>query len=154
MRVNRLDRYISDLYISLGIKKVEDLSIENLSHKFKIKSRYYDLDSFILRDAEADYIVINSQNDKLNQRSDFFHELAHYILDHYSSSNELLVGYFEGKAETLTEYLAIPLHLLKQSEVDVNDPNYVQKISEEFGTEFDFTFKRLNKLKDLNKLGK
>lgn len=149
MRVNRLDRYISDLYISLGIKKVEDLSIENLSHKFKIKSRYYDLDSFILRDAEADYIVINSQINKLKQRSDFFHELAHYILDHYSSSNELLVGYFEGKAETLAEYLAIPLHLLQRSEIDVNDPNYVQKISEEFGTEFDFTFKRLNKLRDL-----
>ncbi len=151
MKINRLDKYIADLYISLGINKVDDLTIENLSHKFKIKSRYYDLDSFILRDEEVDYIFINHKNNELKQRFDFFHELAHYILDHYSSSNELLVGYFEGKADTLTEYLAIPLHLLQRSEIDIDDPNYVQKISEEFGMEFDFTFNRLNKLKDLRR---
>ena len=46
------------------------------------------------------------------------------------------------------KYLAIPLHLINESEADKNDPLYTQKLSEEFGMEFDFTFNRLNKLRD------
>ncbi len=149
MRINRLDKFASDLYLSLGITKIEDLSIENLSHKFGIETRYSDFGSFMHRRTDGTLIVLDSTEKVTVQRSEFFHELAHYILEHYSSSNKLVTDYFEGKAETLMEYLAIPIHLIEKSEIEINDPNYVQKISEEFGTEFDFTFKRLNKLRDL-----
>lgn len=149
MKVNRLDKFASDLYLSLGITKIEDLSIENLSRKFGIKICYYDLESFLYKSANGDCIVIDSRKNDTQQRSDFFHELAHYILDHYSTSNKLMTCYFEGKADTLMNYLAIPLHLIKKIEIDTNDPFYTQKISEEFGMEFEFTFQRLNKLKDL-----
>lgn len=154
MRVNRLDKFVSDLYLSLGITKIEDLTIENLSRTFGVKIYYYDLDSFLFRGNKGDCIVIDSRKEEPQQRSDFFHELAHYVLDHYASSNRLMSIYCEGKADTLMNYLAIPLHLINKSDVDKNDPFYTQKMSEEFGMEFDFTFKRLNKLKDLNKLEK
>lgn len=154
MRVNRLDKFASDLYLSLGVTKIEDLTIDNLSRKFGVKIYYYDLDSFLCRGNKGDCIVIDSRKEKRQQRSDFFHELAHYVLDHYASSNRLMSIYCEGKADTLMNYLAIPLHLINKSDVDKNDPFYTQKMSEEFGMEFDFTFKRLNKLKDLNKLEK
>lgn len=154
MRVNRLDKFVSDLYLSLGVTKIEDLTIDNLSRKFGVKIYYYDLDSFLCKGDKGDCIVIDSRKEKRQQRSDFFHELAHYVLDHYASSNKLMSIYCEGKADTLMNYLAIPLHLINKSDVDKNDPFYTQKMSEEFGMEFDFTFKRLNKLKDLNKLEK
>ncbi len=149
MKINRLDKFASDLYVSLGIDKIENLSIDNLSLKFGLYQYYTDLNSCIIRDEQADYVIVNSTLSSQRQRAEFFHELAHYVLNHYPSPSLSLTEYFEGKADTLMLYLAIPLHLLQQSEIDINDPNYVQKISEEFGMEFDFTFKRLNKLRDL-----
>lgn len=149
MRVNRLDKFASDLYLSLGVTKIEDLSIENLSCKFGVKIYYYDLESFLYKSDNGDCIVIDSRRNNMQQRSDFFHELAHYLLEHYSSSNKLITNYFEGKADTLMGYLAIPLHLIETSEVDFDDPNYIQKMSAEFGMEFDLTFQRLNKLRNL-----
>ncbi len=200
-RGNKGDCIVIDSYLSLGVTKIEDLTIDNLSRKFGVKIYYYDLDSFLCRGNKGDCIVIDSRKEKRQQRSDFFHELAHYVLDHYASSNRLMSIYCEGKADTLMNYLAIPLHLINKSDVDFhelahyvldhyassnrlmsiycegkadtlmnylaiplhlinksdvdkNDPFYTQKMSEEFGMEFDFTFKRLNKLKDLNKLEK
>lgn len=149
MKVNRLDKFVSDLYLSLGITKIEDLTIENLSRTFGVKIYYYDLDSFLFRGNKGNCIVIDSRKEEHQQRSDFFHELAHYILDHYTSSNKLMSIYCEGKADTLMGYLAIPLHLIETSEVDFDDPNYIQKMSAEFGMEFDLTFQRLNKLRNL-----
>lgn len=149
-----VEEYIYNFYQRIGVTDSSQLNINYLSDALNIAVYYLETKSKLIWDGKDVFVIIDSRLSKTLQLEAFYHELAHLLLNHDLCRTCSLFNHFEQKADNLIQYLALPSYLIKQSEVDVNDPNYVQKISEEFGMEFEFTFQRLNKLKDLNKLGK
>lgn len=143
------EEYIYNFYQRIGVDDSSQLNIDYLSDALNIAVYYLETKSKLILDGSDVFVIIDSRLSKELQLEAFYHELAHLLLSHDLCETRSLFNHFEHKADNLIQYLALPSYLIEQSEIDVNDPNYVQKISEEFGTEFDFTFKRLNKLRDL-----
>lgn len=146
-----IEEYVYNLYQQIGIADSSQLNIEYLSDALNIVVYYLETRSKLILDGSDVVVIIDSRLSKELQLEAFYHELAHLLLNHDLCGTYSLFNHFEQKADNLIQYLALPSYLIKQSEIDVNDPNYVQKISEEFGMEFDFTFNRLNKLRDLRR---
>lgn len=146
-----IEEYVYNLYQQIGIADSSQLNIEYLSDALNIVVYYLETRSKLILDGSDVFVIIDSRLSKELQLEAFYHELAHLLLNHDLCGTYSLFNHFEQKADNLIQYLALPSYLIKQSEIDVNDPNYVQKISEEFGMEFDFTFNRLNKLRDLRR---
>ena len=143
------EEYIYNFYQRIGVDDSSQLNIDYLSDALNIAVYYLETKSKLILDGSDVFVIIDSRLSRELQLEAFYHELAHLLLNHDLCETRSLFNHFEQKADNLIQYLALPSYLIKQSEIDVNDPNYVQKISEEFGMEFDFTFKRLNKLRDL-----
>lgn len=143
------EEYIYNFYRQIGVCDSSQLNIDYLSDALNIAVYYLETRSKLILDGSDVFVIIDSRLSKELQLEAFYHELAHLLLNHDLCETRSLFNHFEQKADNLIQYLALPSYLIKQSEIDVNDPNYIQKISEEFGMEFDFTFNRLNKLRDL-----
>lgn len=151
MRINRLDYFISNLYKDLKILYINELNIENLGNAFKVPLCYTDLGSAFIRQNNRCVILVDNTKAPYLQKEEFYHELSHYILDHYLCGNTQLIAYFEAKADNLIQYLAIPLHMINQC--DLTSPYAPQLLSEAFGVSYELAFKRIEQLKYLIKEG-
>lgn len=149
IKYSMTEEYVYEFYQQLGVADSSQLNINYLSNALNVAVYYLETKSKLILDGRDVFIVIDSRLSEASQLEAFYHELAHLLLNHELCASRSLFEYFEQKADNLIQYLALPSYLIEKSEVDISDPNYVQKISEEFGMEFNFTFKRLNKLKDL-----
>ncbi len=149
MRVNRLDRFIANIYKDLKIMYIHELNIKKLGKAFKVPICYTDLGSAYIRQGNRSIILVDNTKDFYRQKEDFYHELSHYILDHHLCGDAQLINYFEAKADNLVQYLAIPLHMIDQCNLD--SPFIVHEIAEAFGVSYDLAFKRIEQLKHLSK---
>lgn len=149
MRVNRLDYFISSLYKDLEILYINELNIEKLGTAFKVPICYTDLGSAYIQHNNRSVILVDNTKEHYQQKEEFYHELSHYILDHYLCSNTQLINYFEAKADNLVQYLAIPFHMINQC--DLESPFIVHEIAEAFGVSYKLAFKRIEQLKHLSK---
>lgn len=147
MKINRLNYFISDIYKDLNILHIHELNIENLGKAFKVPICYTDIGAAYIRQGSRCVILVDSTKEPHLQKEEFYHELAHYILEHHLYGNLQLINYFEAKADNLVPYLAIPLHMIPQC--DLKSEFIVHEIAEAFGISSELAFRRLEQLKYL-----
>ena len=145
MKINRLDCLITNIYKELKIIHIHELNIENLGKAFKVPICYTELGSAYIRQNTRCVILVDTTKDLYLQKEEFYHELAHFILDHHLCGNKTLIDYFEAKADNLIQYLALPIHLVIQC--DLNSPFVIEELSELFGVSYDLVYKRLEQIK-------
>lgn len=149
MKVNRLDYLIMNVYKDLNILHIHELNIENLGIAFRVPICYTDLGSAYIRQGKRCVILVDNTKEPYQQKEEFYHELSHYILDHYLCGNAQLINYFEAKADNLVQYLAIPFHMIDQC--DLESPFIIHEMAEAFGVSYKLALKRIEQLKYLSK---
>lgn len=138
--MNYTVEYVRYLLQTKGIGRVSELTIFEIAEHFGFhlfetskKSKIVSIDGEII-------IFINFSKGEINAREDFFHELAHYLLDHESHTNIGELYYTEGKANRLAFYLSIPSSELY--EMDYKSENIVSDISEKFRVSTTYALQR------------
>ncbi|MGF9975935.1 ImmA/IrrE family metallo-endopeptidase [Viridibacillus arvi] len=107
-----LEDFIRNLYINIGITKIEQLNIYTISRRLKLKVIYAPFKSF----CNGNMICIDSRISKERQWQEFIHELCHFLLH---SGNQLGVPpafrqYQEWKAENFTYQACVPTYMLDE----------------------------------------
>lgn len=140
---------ISKLYQQFGVVEPSHLNIHHLSEIFNINVYFLETNSKLILDGDDVFMIIDSRTNQTEQLESFYHELAHYLLEHRPTDTLPLFEYFEMKADYLIKYLAIPLHMLKH--IDFESDYLVHEIAYQFNISRDLAYKRIENIK--NKLG-
>ncbi len=138
--MNYTIEYVRYLLESKGIERISELSIFEIAecfgfHLFETakKSKIIPVDDDVL-------IFINFSKGEFAAREDFFHELAHYLLDHNFHQNIGELYYAEGKANRLAYYLSIPSNEIY--EMDYKSETIVAELSEKFSVSLTYALQR------------
>lgn len=140
---------ISKLYQKFRVVDPSHLNIDYLSEAFDINVYFLKTNSKLILDGDDVYIIIDSRLSNVKQLESFYHELAHYLLRHSSTTTLSLFKYFEFKADNLIQYLAIPLHMLEF--IDFTSDYLINEITYQFNISRDLAYKRIENIK--SKLG-
>ncbi len=135
---------IKNFYKSLQIP-LYNLNISDISNHFNIELIYSYSKAFIIKNNYDDYLIsLDIEADIQYQKVTFFHELAHFFLDHLKT-NKQLSNYHYHLRETCTDevslLLAIPPHELEK--FNLNKSDIIYELSELYNFPFWFIQKRL-----------
>ncbi len=121
---------VNDIYTTYNIDPYSH-SIEDIADKLDLCFNRGPFNSKFIGSKNKYFngIIYIKQSNPFLEREEFFHELAHYILDH---SNLINHSYNELKADRLSLYLAIPYLPLIQSQIDLYELSENLQLSHEF----------------------
>lgn len=138
--MNYTVEYVRYLLESKGIERISEMTIFEIAEHFGFhlfetakKSKIVPVDDEVI-------IFINFSKGDIKAREDFFHELAHYLLDHELHSNMGEFYYTEGKANRLAFYLSIPS--CEIYEMDYKSENIIFDLSEKFNVSIPYALQR------------
>jgi Zn-dependent peptidase ImmA (M78 family) len=134
MEYSGIERYVFNLYTSLGISKPDELSIENIVNKLDVELLY---SNFSFR---FENIIVIKQDTKQKEWQVFGHELCHYLLHKGNQLNmELrLIKLQEWHANLFSYHFCVPTFMLvKVKSLSIN------KVSHLFNVEYSFAKERL-----------
>jgi len=139
-QMNRTERYIQKLFLSLGINCISQLNIKELSNKLNLDVLFWNYGSELAYYNGCFKVFINNNQSMQCMWQDFGHEMYHYFYDetNYNYLKETYATYGESKADYFAYHFCVPTFMLMQlKEVSV----YV--ITNLFNVEYDFAFRRL-----------
>ncbi|MDB8552192.1 ImmA/IrrE family metallo-endopeptidase [Turicibacter sanguinis] len=136
---------IAKLYRQFGIVAPSDLTIDTLSEIFNINVYFLKTESKLILDGDDVFIILNSRLTEREQLEDFYHELAHFLLDHRPTTTLSLFNYFEMKADNLIQYLAIPIHMFNF--IDFESDYLIHEMAGQFNISWELAYKRLENIK-------
>ncbi|MBW7651343.1 ImmA/IrrE family metallo-endopeptidase [Anoxybacillus sp. ST4] len=113
---SQLEKYVSELYKSIGIIQPYDLDEKTIAEKLDIYVVYTKFRSFCELSDDCKLIFLNDslKFDDLKRREVFFHELGH-LLRHCGDQTKLPASFRylqESQAKRFTAFAAIPHHML------------------------------------------
>ena len=106
----------SNVLLDHGITQLWNLNIYDLANAFDVQVKYLPMTSAIMFTKTKTTIIINSKTSKRNQYVQFLHELSHHIQEHiaFQYLEDWQLKYYELKANSLIQYLAIPYFLINE----------------------------------------
>ena len=140
---------VSKVYRQFGVVQPSHLTIDTLCEIFNINVYFLKAGSKLILDGDDVFIIIDSRLTEREQLEIFYHELAHFLLDHRPTITLSLFQYFETKADNLIQYLAFPLHMLQF--IDFESEYLIHEMADQFNVSWDLAYKRLENIKQ--KLG-
>ncbi|MFQ6895337.1 MAG: ImmA/IrrE family metallo-endopeptidase [Turicibacter sp.] len=99
----------------------------------------------MILDGDDVFIILNSRLTEREQLEDFYHELAHFLLDHRPTTTLSLFNYFEMKADNLIQYLAIPIHMFNY--IDFESDYLIHEMAGQFNISWELAYRRLENIK-------
>jgi hypothetical protein len=142
-----LESWVSKFYLSLGIRRPNDLDESRIAKALNIFLMYKDVPSMSYEFGRFRSITIDKRLPPKIQRERFYHELCH-ILRHAGRQIMLPEAFRELQewdARNFTRYAALPLHMIK--DFDYNEPGVVEVLSEQFKVTPELCVERLEKVK-------
>lgn len=138
-QMNRTERYIKKLFLSLGINCISQLNIKELSNKLNLDVLFWNYGSELAYYNGCFKVFINNNQSMQCMWQDFGHEIYHYLNDQ-ASYDLLHPGYYlygECKADYFAYHFCVPTFMLNNfKEVSVN------VIANRFNVEYDFALRR------------
>lgn len=135
---------IKNFYKSLKIP-LYSLNISDISSHFNIELIYSYSKAFIIKNNYDDYLIsLDIEADIQYQKVTFFHELAHFFLEHLKTDKQLLNHQYhlrEACTDEISLLLALPPHELEN--FNLNKSDIVYELSEIYNLPFWFIQRRL-----------
>ncbi|UOE96042.1 ImmA/IrrE family metallo-endopeptidase [Alkalihalobacillus sp. LMS39] len=134
------------IYKNKDILTISDLSIKNMAACFNIKVTFHKKKSFCLYDNNCAFIFLNEDQSIEHIRSDFFHELAHF-LEHSGVQKGMHKDFKklqEEQAYWISLYAAMPRHIFEPALTQATSPI---QLSELFQLPLDMVKERFNGFK-------
>jgi hypothetical protein len=127
-----LESWVSRFYLSLGIRRPNDLDESRIAKALNIFLVYKDVPSMSYEFGRFRSITIDKRLCPKVQRELFYHELCH-ILRHAGRQIMMPKAFRELQewdARNFTRYAALPLHMIK--DFDLKQPGIIGALSEQF----------------------
>lgn len=143
-----LESWVSRFYLSLGIRRPNDLVEFRIAKALNIFLMYKDVPSMSYEFGRFRSITIDKRLPAKVQRERFYHELCH-ILRHAGRQimmPEAFRELQEWDARNFTRYAALPLHMIQ--EIDLNGPGIVEVLSEQFKVTPKLCLDRLSRIRE------
>lgn len=143
-----LESWVSRFYLSLGIRRPDDLIESRIAKALNIFLMYKDVPSMSYELGRFKSITIDKRLPAKVQRECFYHELCH-ILRHAGRQimmPEAFRELQEWDARNFTRYAALPLHML--TGINLRQPGIVGLLSEQFGVTPELCDVRLKRIQD------
>lgn len=144
----RLEQWVSDWYKGMQIFEPHEIDEYIISEHEGILLLEKPLPSHAYSDGNLKVICIDSRENNMTRREQFFHEMCH-ILRHEGSQTKLHSDFRllqEADAENFSKYAAIPIHMLEK--IDFREPYIVDLVSEIFSVSFELAELRLRQIKN------
>jgi len=146
-RPTLLETKIEKYYKDFGILTPLDLTIGNVAHAFGVDVEYYDGKPFADWIGTRGIVVLNEKDEFVDQRADFFHEVAHIVLHvgDQKKLNSLFVELQEAQSLRFQQYASMPFFMI--TDFAYNSYNsLVHTLSESFALPLQFVQQRVNQI--------
>jgi Zn-dependent peptidase ImmA (M78 family) len=140
----RLEEYVKNIFINLGICHPQDIDMEAIAKGLNINIHYRESMSQMVCIKGQYHIILNQFDSPVKQWQDFTHELGH-ALKHVGNQrmlNGLFKGLQEGQANNFMYHFCVPTFMLMEFEFHATKDMTIQKIAESFGVSITFAKKR------------
>ncbi|QAS52842.1 ImmA/IrrE family metallo-endopeptidase [Halobacillus litoralis] len=141
-----LESYIKDLLFSMCVLVPNQLTMERLAKRAKIKLHYIDDSSVVSYYDGQVHIFIDSRLSIEKQWVDFCHEFCH-ATTHFGDQMRLpksFVDYQEAKARNFAMHMAVPTFMLIKMKLPFNIVDAAYIVAETFGVPPNFALRRLH----------
>nr|WP_035294826.1 ImmA/IrrE family metallo-endopeptidase [Brevibacillus thermoruber] len=143
-----LESWVSQFYLSLGIREPIDLDESRIAKALNIFLVYKDVPSMSYEFGRFRSITIDKRLPAKVQRERFYHELCH-ILRHAGRQIMMPKAFRELQewdARNFTRYAALPLHMI--TDIDVKQPGIIEVLSDRFMVTPELCAERLRRIKE------
>ncbi|WP_082234616.1 ImmA/IrrE family metallo-endopeptidase [Halobacillus massiliensis] len=142
-----LEDWLSNWYINRNFQYPADLDLNYIAMRYNISINYKPIQSRYTRFGNYKEIILNTNLKKSTQREHFFHELCHAIrhVGKQSMMPEAFRELQERDAKHFTLYGALPYHMI--SNYDINDPDLIERWSQDFKVSQELCEERLKQIK-------
>ncbi|MEA1855626.1 ImmA/IrrE family metallo-endopeptidase [Cytobacillus sp. OWB-43] len=136
---SHLEEFIYELYTSIGIKKPEDLDMDNIAKKLGIKIVYRK------RSFRFNNEIVLARSTKQGEWMSFGHEVTHYLRHsgNQLNMNPLFRDLQEFQANHFAYHFCVPTFMLEEIK-DVT----AYEIMNQFNVDFDFALRRFEIFKN------
>ncbi|MDA5108428.1 ImmA/IrrE family metallo-endopeptidase [Brevibacillus thermoruber] len=146
-----LEKRITALYQSIGIKSPEDLQEELIATRLGIKLRYENAPSLSFEKGRYRCIVIDKTlKPKEEQRKQFFHELGHLLRGH-AGDQSVLPGLFRGlqeeQADHFAKYALMPYYMIQKLDMPEYEQDVPYMLASVFKVPIDLARERWDQIK-------
>ncbi|WP_424475350.1 ImmA/IrrE family metallo-endopeptidase [Oceanobacillus kimchii] len=136
----RIENITQQLLMSLQVDQPEDLNIDRITEGLRIKVRYWEFESEIVKRKEKNIIFLNIESNEVKRWQNLVHELGHLYL--HVGRQEVLPFQFvqlqEWQANTFMYYFCVPTFML--DELPTVTPAEVSRI---FNVDYSFSVRRV-----------
>lgn len=148
-KTTHLEDFVEHLYKVNKIVGPNDLSIDNISGLLKIMVRKLPIKGMSYSSTLSKNIIfLDERNSPLQQRYDFFHELAHVLL-HFGNQVSLpkeFVQKQEIEAENFMLYSMMPISMIRRLDLPPDRKLAVQFLADTFAVGKEFAIKRYDQI--------
>lgn len=137
-----LEDYIKNLYFNIGITKPEEININTIANRLRLKVLFVPFNSLRANNV----ICINERIPKDEQWQQFGHELCH-ALWHYGNQLGIPIffrEYQEWKANNFALHFCVPTFMLEEMNLDREYYKAMYQIQKVFNVDEYFAKKRLD----------
>jgi Zn-dependent peptidase ImmA (M78 family) len=143
-----LEDFVEQLYTQNDILLPEDITIDKLSRKLKIKVEYVRVDSFSLHTNSKLLILLDERKSPQGKREDFLHELCH-LMRHEGNQlvlSEPFVKYQEDDTVQFQLYSLMPFNMIEQIKLSPDHGQAIKQISYTFSVSMEQASKRYEQI--------
>lgn len=144
-----LEDYIKNLYLNIGIVKPEQIDINTIATRLRIKVILVPFNSMRANNV----ICINERTSKEERWQQFGHELCHVL---WHCGNQFGIPYFfreyqEWKANNFALHFCVPTFMLDELKLDYEYYKAIYQIQDTFNVDEEFAKKRLDNYLAVNR---